>query len=37
MRLAVSLTLATGAAYAFSFAVDLLLGGLIGLYPSTGG
>ena len=35
MRLSVSLALATGAAYAFSFAVDLLLGGLIGVYPST--
>jgi len=35
MRLTVSLALATGAAYAFSFAVDLLLGGLIGVYPST--
>ena len=35
MRLSVSLALATGAAYAFSFAVDLLLGGLIGVYPNT--
>ena len=35
MRLAVSLVLATAAAYAFSFAADLLLGGLIGVYPST--
>ena len=35
MRLAVSLVLAAGAAYAFSFAADLLLGGLIGVYPGT--
>lgn len=35
MRLTVSLVLATGAAGAFSFAVDVLLGSLIGLYPST--
>ena len=35
MRLTVSLVLATGAAYAFSFAVDLLFGGLFGLYPNT--
>jgi hypothetical protein len=35
MRLSVSLLLAAGAAYAFSFAVDLLIGGLIGVYPSS--
>ena len=35
MRLSVSLLLAAGAAYAFSFAVDLLIGGLIGVYPNT--
>ena len=35
MRYALSLILATGAAYAFSFAVDLLLGGLFGVYPNT--
>ncbi len=35
LRLSVSLALATGAAYAFSFAADLLIGALIGVYPST--
>jgi hypothetical protein len=35
MRLTISLALAAGAAYAFSFAADLLIGALIGLYPST--
>jgi hypothetical protein len=35
VRLTVSLLLAAGAAYAFSFAVDLLIGGLIGVYPHT--
>ncbi|HLK64469.1 MAG TPA: hypothetical protein VKU19_13580 [Bryobacteraceae bacterium] len=29
------MALAAGAAYAFSFAIDLLIGGLIGVYPST--
>jgi len=35
LRSGLSLILATGAAYAFSFAVDLLVGGLIGIYPKT--
>jgi hypothetical protein len=35
MRLVLSLILATGAAYAFSFAIDLLAGGLLGVYPSS--
>lgn len=35
MRPAVSLVFATLAAYACSFALDLLLGGLTGAYPST--
>ena len=34
-RITVSLILTTVAAYAFSFALDLLIGGLIGAYPST--
>jgi hypothetical protein len=34
-RFVLSLILATIAAYAFSFAVDLLIGGLIGIYPTT--
>jgi hypothetical protein len=35
VRLAVSLVLGTVAAYAFSFAVDLLIGGLVRTYQST--
>ncbi len=35
MRLFISLAIAAGAAYAFSFAIDLLIGGLIGVYPNT--
>lgn len=35
MRLFISLAIAAGAAYAFSFAIDLLIGGLIGFYPNT--
>jgi hypothetical protein len=35
LRLLISLILATGAAYAFSFAADLLVGGLIGVYPRS--
>src|SRR5712692_415393 len=35
MRLVLSLILATAAAYAFSFAIDLLAGGLLGVYPSS--
>lgn len=35
MRVCSGLLLATLAAYAFSFAVDLLFGGLLGIYPST--
>jgi hypothetical protein len=36
MRTGIGILLAAGAAYAFSFAIDLLLGGLAGVYPSTG-
>ena len=35
MRVLIGLLLAGVAAYAFSFAVDLLLGGLLGVYPTT--
>jgi predicted permease len=35
MRLGLSLLLTTGAAYAFSSAVDLLAGGFLGVYPLT--
>jgi len=35
MRLTIALVLATAAAYAFSFTIDLLFGGLSGVYPST--
>jgi hypothetical protein len=35
LRFVVSLILATGGAYAFSFAFDLFLGGLLGAYPTT--
>ncbi len=35
MRLCISLVIAAGAAYAFSFAIDLLIAGLIGVYPNT--
>ena len=35
MRLSVSLFLAAGAAYAFSVAIDLLIGGVTGVYPNT--
>jgi hypothetical protein len=35
MRTGIGILLAAGAAYAFSFAVDLLLGGLAGVYPAT--
>ena len=35
LQSALSLILATGAAYAFSVAVDFGVGGLIGIYPPT--
>ena len=35
MRISIGILLAVGAAYAFSFAIDLLLGALMGVYPST--
>jgi hypothetical protein len=35
MRTGIGIILAAAAAYAFSFAIDLLLGGLVGVYPST--
>lgn len=35
MRTAFALLLASVAAYTFSFAIDLLLGGIIGDYPNT--
>ena len=35
MRLAISLVLSTWAAYAFSFAVDMSVGPLVGVYPKT--
>ena len=35
MRTGVAILLSAVAAYAFSFAMDLLLGGLVGVYPAT--
>jgi hypothetical protein len=35
MRTGIGIFLAAGAAFAFSFAIDLLLGALMGVYPST--
>lgn len=35
MRTGLGILLAAGAAYAFSFSIDLLLGALSGVYPST--
>jgi hypothetical protein len=35
MRTFVGIVLASFAAYSFSFAIDLLLGGLFGVYPGT--
>lgn len=35
MRTGIGILLVAGAAYAFSFAIDLLLGALTGVYPST--
>ena len=35
MKNVIAFIIAGGSAYSFSFALDLLLGGLIGVYPST--
>lgn len=35
MRSIIATILSAVAAYAFSFAIDLLLGGLVGVYPNT--
>ncbi len=35
MKNVIALVIAAASAYSFSFAIDLLLGGLLGVYPST--